>query len=607
MNGTVRHTGLVRLLEIAGAKPGLLILSALLSVAANVCLVIPLWGIYRILKELFLHAPRPDLVDQGLLLFWGGWAFGGLILALVLFYASTMSSHVAAFQIVYGLRVRLAEHLATLPMGFHTREASGGVKSVVGLAVERIELFVAHHIPDAVGAAVFPLVLLGGLFSIDPVLASVCLACLGVAWAVQSSAFAGGRGRALVRRYQEALEEMSSAGVEFVRGMPAVKVFGLTVRSFGSFHDAIQGYKSFVLGWTLQCRRPYSLFLLLVTSTVVFLLPAGLLLTARSPDQKAFALTLLPFLVLSPGLAIPMMKVLYLGSTFRLISEGVERVDRILDLKPLPVPEHPEEPAHDGVAFRDVHFSYPSLAGGEVIPALRGISFTAREGTVTALVGPSGSGKSTVANLIPRFWDVDEGSVSVGGVDVRRVSTETLMDRVSTVFQDVRLFQDTLEENIRMGNASASQEEVWAAARLARCHDFIQALPQGYATRIGEEGANLSGGEAQRVALARAILKDAPVLVLDEPTSFADPENEALIQQGLSALTRGRTVIVIAHRLSTIRRADQILVLDQGTIVQQGTHDELVAREGLYRRMWEAHVSAEAWSVASAAAKEVVR
>lgn len=594
-----RRRGLARLLEIAGARPWSLALSAVLAVGANICLVVPFWGIYRILEELFFHAAHPGAVDRGLLLQWGGWVFGALVGALVLLYGSYMASHLAAFRILYGLRMRLAGHLGALPMGFHTREASGAVKSVIGMAVERVETFVAHHIPDVVGAVVFPLVLLAGLFALSPALTLIALVPLAVAWVVQASAFSGERGVVLMRRYQESLEEMGSAGVEYVRGMPAVKVFGLTVKSFGAFHRAIEDYKRLVLDWTLQCREPYLAFVLLATSGAVFLLPAGLAILSRDPAAGAFSLTLLLFLVLSPGLSLPLLKVVHLGSSFRMISQGVERIDRILDTPPLPEPGVPAVPRHHGVALKNVWFSYPREDGTKGEPALQDISFVAKEGTVTALVGPSGSGKSTIAALIPRFWDVDRGEVSIGGVDIRRMEQELLMDRMSFVFQDVHLFLDTLEENIRMGNAKATPEEVRTAARLACCHDFIEALPRGYGTRIGDEGIALSGGEAQRISLARAILKKAPILVLDEPTSFADPENEAGIQRGLSALARGKTVIVIAHRLSTIRRADQILVLDRGRIVERGTHDALLGRGGLYRRMWEAHVSSSSWSVAS--------
>jgi ABC-type multidrug transport system, ATPase and permease components len=380
--------------------------------------------------------------------------------------------------------------------------------------------------------------------------------------------------------------------------MPAVKVFGLTVRSFLRFYDAIENLRRCTTGMARTYRGPMSLFAVIMSSLLAVILPAGVFVLSGAPDNQAFALTLLLFLTLAPGLSLPVLKLLYLGSDMRQVATGVERIDAILDEPPMPEPERPSGVTDHTVTFENVSFSYEeSKTVSTRREALRDVSFNAEEGAVTALVGPSGSGKSTLASLAARFWDPGTGSVRIGGTDLRAIGTDRLMTLVAFVFQDVHLFFDTIAENIRMGRPGATDEEVRRAARLACCHDFIEALPQGYATKIGEGGTFLSGGEAQRIAIARAVLKDAPILVLDEATAFADPENELNIQRGLTALMRGRTVIVVAHRLSTIREADQIIVLEEGRVTEKGRHEELLANNNLYARMWAAHTDAADWTL----------
>lgn len=585
-----------RLLEIAGEKRNLLIMSGILAVISTVLMFVPFLATYFIAAELLKHAASPNLSDMALIRHWGIWAFVSLIAALAFLYASTMASHVSAFKILYSLRVRLAKHLATLPMGYHTRQSSGAIKKTLELSVEKIEGFIAHQLPDFVGAAALPVLMLTAMFILDWRLALVSAVPIVGAYLLQSLVFYGKAGMESVKQYHNALESMNAAGVEYVRGMPAVKVFGLTVNTFLSFHNSIKSYRDFAVEYTRFCKHPYITFMTIISSLLSFIAPLGVFLLSGQPDNQAFALTLLLFLVLAPGVASPMMKLMYLGGNMRMISEGVTRIDEIFAQQPVAEPSAPKQPRSFDIEFQNVSFSYDSKDTSTRTEALSEVSFTAHEKEITALVGPSGSGKSTIANLIPRFWDVSAGTISIGGVDIREMGTEKLMETVSFVFQDVHLFYDTIEENIRMGHR-ATNEEVIAAAKAACCHEFIEKLPQGYQTKIGEGGTYLSGGEAQRVAVARAILKNSPILVLDEATAFADPENEEKIQQGLSSLIQGKTVIIIAHRLSTVREANRILVVDNGRIREQGTHEQLLGQNGLYRRMWNAHIDAGGWAL----------
>ncbi|AOT72016.1 ABC transporter ATP-binding protein [Geosporobacter ferrireducens] len=603
---TKKKTGISRLLEIAGEKRGLLILSGILSVISTILMFVPFAAVYFIVAELLKNAANPALSDMALIRQWGLWAILSLLGSLIFLYGGTMASHIAAFRILYSLRIRLAQHLAKLPMGYHTRQSSGAIKKTLELSVEKIEGFIAHQLPDLIGAVALPVIMLGTMFTLDRSMALACAVPIIAAYLLQSIVFYGEKGKAAMKQHHDALEQMNAAGVEYVRGMPAVKVFGLTAKTFLSFHHAITDFRDWAVEYTKFCKRPYIIFMTILTSILSFILPVGILLLSRQPDNQAFALTFMLFLVLAPGLSVPMMKLMYLGGNMRLISEGVERIDNIFAQKPVVEPEVPKTPKSYSIEFDHVSFSYDNQDAATRSEALTCVAFSAKEKEMTALVGPSGSGKSTIANLIPRFWDVTSGSIRIGGVDIREMGTEKLMEIVSFVFQDVHLFYDTIEENIRMGRRDATAAQVIEAAKAACCHEFIERLPQGYQTKIGEGGTYLSGGEAQRVAIARAILKNSPILVLDEATAFADPENEAKIQEGLRTLIRGKTVIIIAHRLSTIREADQILVVDGGQIVETGKCEDLVKQKGLYHRMWEAHMDAGAWALSKDQKTKVV-
>ena len=597
MEKSKKKKGLSRLFEIAGQRKGLLILAGLLSAGSAVCMLLPYWAVYEILKEFLSHGSNLSASDGTGITYWGWVTFGGLVGGLVLLYAALMSSHVAAFRILYGLRVRLSEHIGKLPLGYLNNTSTGAIKKTMDQNIEKIEGFIAHTIPDLVNVIATVVVMLVIFFSLDVWLTVVCLVVVVLSLFLQFSNFMGKRAREFMGIYYDAQEKMSASAVQYVRGMPVVKIFGQSVRSFRQFNAEIQAYKTFALKCCDTYQNGMIAFTVLLNSTVTFILPMGILLMQASPQSLSLAVVWLFFIIMGPGMASPVYKLTFLGGNTRDIDEGVNRIDRILEKKPVPEPEHPQVPAAYDVEFRHVSFSYENTEQGTRTEALRDVSFIASQGKITALVGPSGSGKSTVANLIPRFWDVEQGKICIGGADIRQIPTAKLMDMVSFVFQDTFLFYDTLYENIAVGSPDATKEKVIAAAKAAQCHDFIERLPQGYETRIGDKGVFLSGGEAQRICVARAILKNAPILVLDEATAFADPENEHKMQMALQSLIKDKTVIVIAHRLSSIVSAHQIVVMKEGRIVQRGKHERLSMAEGVYKNMWDAYTSAYHWTL----------
>ena len=592
-----KKKGLSRLFEIAGEKKGLLILAGILSAGSAVCMLVPYWAVYEILKELLTHGGNPADSDGAAMIRWGWIAFGGLAGGLVLLYAALMSSHTAAFRILYGLRVRLSEHIGRLPLGYLNNTSTGAIKKTMDQNIEKIEGFIAHTIPDLVNVVATVAVMLIIFFSLDAWLTAVCLAVVAVSLVLQFSNFMGKRAREFMGIYYDAQEKMSASAVQYVRGMPVVKIFGQSVRSFRQFNAEIQAYKTFALKCCDTYQNGMIAFTVLLNSMVTFILPMGILLMQANPQSLSLAAVWLFFIIMGPGMASPVYKLTFLGGNTRDIDEGVKRIDRILEKKPIAEPECPQVPASYDVEFRHVSFSYENTEQGTRTEALRDVSFIAPQGKITALVGPSGSGKSTVANLIPRFWDVEQGEILIGGVNIRQIATEKLMDMVSFVFQDTFLFYDTLYENIAVGSPTATREKVTAAAKAAQCHDFIERLPQGYDTRIGDKGVYLSGGEAQRICVARAILKNAPILVLDEATAFADPENEYKMQMALQSLIKDKTVIVIAHRLSSVVSAGRIIVMKEGRMAQCGKHEVLSVTEGVYKNMWDAYTSAYHWTL----------
>lgn len=592
-----KKKGLPRLFEIAGEKKGLLILAGVLSALSACCMLIPYLAVYQVLNNLLENAGEINNVNKEYLTDWGWIAFAGLIGGLLLLYGALMSSHMAAFRILYGLRVRLSEHIGRLPLGYLNNSSTGAIKKALEQNVEKIELFIAHTIPDLVNAAATVAVMFVLFFSLNGWMASACLLAIVISILVQFSLMFGRKSKDFFRQYFDTSEQMSASAVQYVRGMPVVKIFGQTVASFRQFSQSIYAFKKYALHVCDTYQPGMVWFTVLLNSIVTFILPVGLLLLSREPGNVVLAGVYLFFIILGPGVAAPFHKLTFLASNTREIDEGVSRLDAIFEEKPVPEPVIPQSPHKHDIRFEHVSFSYENTKETTRTEALKDISFTAHAGEITALVGPSGSGKSTIANLIPRFWDVTQGAIKIGGINIREIATEQLMDRVSFVFQDSFLFFDTLYENIRVGKPDATEEEVHAAARAAQCDEFIGRLPQGYQTLIGEGGVYLSGGEEQRVSVARAILKNSPILVLDEATAFADPENEYKMQLALQELIKDKTVIIIAHRLSSIISANQIIVLKEGEIVQKGVHAELSRKEGVYKKMWDAYTDAFQWTL----------
>ncbi|NKQ35181.1 MAG: ABC transporter ATP-binding protein [Chloroflexi bacterium] len=568
------------LFSLAGQHKGKLSLSALLAVLSAGLSLVPFYIIYLIAVELLEPPVEQALVWQLV------WYFVAAVIGrfLLLFVAMAVS-HIAAFNTLYDLRIKLAEELGRLPLGFFNRRTTGGIKKALSEDVERIELFLAHHIPDLAAGIALPLMTLILFFVLDWRMAIAALLPLPIAFIMLFLAYRDSE--TMMKTWQDSLEEMNGTIVEYVRGMPVVKIFNQTVQSFTRFQGSVYGYRDIVVKHTHKMAPPWGAFVAIVASPLLFILPTGVWLYLRGSLELSM---LLLFSILGAGYLNTLPKVISFSNWANLINDGVKRIDEILRQPPIQMPETPRLPQRYDIEFRDVGFAYDEKQ------VLKNINLKVAEGSVTALVGPSGAGKTTLACLLPRFWDIEEGEILIGGVNIKEMSPEMLMDKVSFVFQDIFMFTDSVFENVRMGKEGGTEEEIIAAAKLAQAHEFIEKLPKGYQTVIGEGGeTHLSGGEKQRIAIARAILKDAPIVILDEATAFADPENEAKIQDAFSRLLQEKTVIVIAHRLSSITDADQIVVIDEGQIVEQGEHAELLAQTTLYKRMWQAHTAAQDW------------
>lgn len=591
MDTNKRKTGLARLIGIAGTKRRLLIGAMLLAVITAIVQFVPIIAVYNILIELAEHALDPSLIDKAYIWLWSYIALGAFFAFGVLTFASLMLSHIAAFNILYEIRMQLVQKMVRLPLGFFSRRASGELKKIMSDDVERIELFIAHHIPDIVTALLFPLILVSYMFAVDWRLAIVVLAVLAMAFYVMGRMYTGKKIREVSKRYVETLGRMNASIVEYIRGIQVVKTFTESTNAYRKLNDDIKEYRKFANEVNVQYQPTYVGFLTILSSALLFIIPVAVWLLVGSASYATFVPVLLMFLFFGVAVFFPVLKLLWIGSFLNQNNMGVQKIDDILYMDEIEEPDIPRHPKDASVEFRNVSFAY------DTTPILKAISFISHPGTITALVGPSGAGKSTVAMLAARFWDVQSGEILIGGVPVKEIPTSVLMDNVAFVFQDNMLFFDTIEENIRMGNKTATFEEVARAACAAQCHEFIESLPNGYQTLVGEGGIYLSGGEAQRIALARAILKDSPIILLDEATAFADPENEGKILAAFSHLIKGKTVLVIAHRLSTITNADRILYVDKGVIAEQGTHEQLLALKGEYARMWETYNRAKRWTI----------
>ncbi|MDR1956624.1 MAG: ABC transporter ATP-binding protein/permease [Treponema sp.] len=587
-------TGMARLWELALRKKGLVIASCVFAVASVAVSFTPFIAIYYLIRELVRSAADLGSLDREYMIRLGWFACGGAGGAILLNFIALMCSHLAAFTTIYQLKLEFTRHIASLPLGFHTEHATGKLRKVADENIEKLEGFIAHQLPDLAGSFAMPVITLVILFVFDWRLGLASFVPILLSYLIQMTAFGNKNARIFVNQYQDSLEHMNNAAVEYVRGISVVKAFNQTIYSFRRFYEIITAYGKFCLDYTMNFEIFMELFMLIIGHVFVFLIPVIILLSGDATDYGAFALSSVFYLIFSVSLAAPFIKLLYVSQNGKVIQSGIERMDTMLDVPPLVETSAPRTSSAYSVSFDRVRFTYNGA--GEAV-ALEEVSFTAKQGEVTALVGPSGGGKSTLAHLLPRFYEVSGGAITIGGVDIRDMASEYLMSILSFVFQEVFLFKQSIMDNILIGNKNADREAAIAAAKAAQCHEFIQALPQGYDTVIGAKNIHLSGGERQRLVIARAILKNAPILVLDEATAFADPENEQKIQKALEELMHNKTVIIIAHRLSTVRGADKIVVIDQGRVAETGTHGELVNAGGRYRRMWEQYTGAMTWTL----------
>lgn len=585
--------GITRLVQLSGENKTILCLGSILSVFGTIVQLMPFLSVYQVMAELLRHAAMGSILDTKFMISWAFYGLGGLLVGYLLSYIGGMMSHTFAYRAVCGVRLKVAEHIGKLPMGYMNHNAVGKIKQVLDADVEQMEAFLAHQFPDFLSTVVMLIVLFIVMFSLNIGLAFACLIPIVVGFGCQLYTMIKIMKSGGIKENFDALENISSSSLQYVKGMPSIKIFGQTVKSFRKFYEDIISYRDFTTKMTEMIRPGYVRFRVLVLSIATFIVPVGLLIYLRSPENISFVVTFIFFLIVGPGASAPTLKLRSFSEGMNTVNESINRVEAVLNENILQEPEHGQLPTSYDISFQDVSFSYN--AGNKQI--LNHVTFTARQGAITALVGPSGAGKSTIAELIPRFWDVDRGAICIGGINIKDIATKDLMDLMSFVFQDSFLFTDTLYNNIALGKPNATRQEVEQAAKAAQCHDFIMALPDGYDTRLGNGGVFLSGGEKQRVSIARAILKNAPILILDEATAASDAENEYQIQKALQELIKNKTVIMIAHRLTTICNTNQILVVSNGSILENGTHDELLKRNGLYASMWGASVSSTTWKI----------
>lgn len=578
-----------RLMGYAGGHRVFTYASLALSAVSALMALLPFLYIWRILRDVL--AAAPDYTQAVNIPHYGWMAVLFAVLSYLIYVCALLCSHLSAFRVATKLRLAVTKHLAELPLGFTERFGSGQLRKIIQESTGAAETYLAHQLPDQAGAMATPAGLLVLLFAFDWRLGLLSLVPVFLGFAVMS-AMTGKRMEEKMRQYGNALAAMSNEAVEYVRGIPVVKTFGQSVFSFKRFKATIDEYEKWVVAYTKEMRRPMLLYTAAVNGVFAFLIAGGLLFT-RNGVTPEFLLNLLFYIIITPVISLTLTKIMYMSENKMVVADALSRIDSVLDAEPVPAFGQPQHPQNSSVTLRDVHFSYDGKA--EVI---KGVSMDIKPGQTVALVGPSGGGKSTLASLICRFFDVQGGSVSIGGADVRAIPKEELMDTVAFVFQNSKLLKGTILDNVRLGRPDATEEEVLAALKTSQCMDIIEKFPEGIHTVIGSKGVYLSGGEQQRIAIARAVLKNAPVLILDEATAFADPDNEAKVQAAFGALAKGKTVIMIAHRLSTVVHADCIYVVEDGRIAESGTKDELCARGGLFARMWQKYQSSVAWKVA---------
>ena len=588
-----KRSGLAQILDFAGNRKALTYLGCALSGVSQLLSFGPFVCIWFVARDLIDVAPN---WQEATSIAAYGWAAVALAAAsIVVYFCALMCTHVAAFRTASNMRKQTTEHLMHVPLGFFDTHATGELRRTIDGCAAQTETLLAHMLPDCAGSVVMVVGMLVMLFAFDWRLGLACLVAVAVSVCCLMSMMSG-QGMEFMKQYMGALTKMNKTGTEYVRGIPVVKVFQQTVYSFKAFHDAITEYAAMAQNYAVNfCRPPQVAQLTVLNGLVIFLVPVAILLAPGEGDFARFVTNFAFYAIFSAIIPTAMTKLMFMSEATQMAGDAMGEVGKLLATPVLRAPDAPKRAGGNDIAFDNVGFTYEGAAQ----PALDGVSFAVPAGKTVALVGPSGSGKSTAASLIPRFWDVSAGSVRVGGVDVRDMDPADLMSQVAFVFQTNRLFAQSLADNVRAARPSATDDQVLAALSAAQCDDIVAKLPQGIHTQLGTGGAYLSGGEVQRVALARAILKDAPIVVLDEATAFADPENEALIQRGMAHLAAGRTVLMIAHRLSTVVGADSIVVLDGGHVAEQGTHAQLIAANGLYARMWRNYEQAVSWKIAS--------
>ena len=584
-----KQSDLSRLMGYAGNYRYFTYASWVLSAVSALVALVPFVYIWKILRDVLNAAP--DYAQAVNIPHYGWMAVLFAVLAYLIYIAALMCSHLSAFRVATNLRLEVSEHLATLPLGFTETFGSGKLRKIIHESTGAAETFLAHQLPDKYNAMATPIGLLVLLLVFDWRLGLLSLVPVALGFVIMS-AMTGRRMADKMRQYGNALESMSNEAVEYVRGIPVVKTFGQSVFSFKKFKATIDEYEKWVIAYTKELRMPMMLYTAAINGVFAFLIVGGLLFT-RNGVTSEFLLNLLFYIIITPVISLTLTRIMYMSENELVVADALARVDSVLDAEPVPENDHPRHPKDASVSLKDVHFSYDGKTD-----VIKGVSLKIQPGQMVAFVGPSGGGKSTLANLICRFFDVQSGSVRVGEADVRDIPKEELMDTISFVFQNSRLLKGSILDNVRLGRAQATEAEVLAALKAAQCMDIVEKFPEGIHTVIGTKGVYLSGGEQQRIAIARAMLKNAPILILDEATAFADPDNEAKVQAAFAQLAKGKTVLMIAHRLSTVANADCIYVVQDGRITETGTKDELCAQNGLFARMWQEYQASVQWKVA---------
>ena len=594
-----------RLLSYAGKSRGLLPLSLILSGLSALVGFVPYIMVFFVMRDVISAVAAKEAVNTTALAGYGFWAVGSAAAGFVLYYAALMLSHATAFSIQENLSVLMAESLAELPIGWHITHVSGKVRKVFEKNVNQLETLIAHNLPDTAQNMVSPFAILVLMLVFDWRLGLISLLPLVLAFVVQMLLMRISANSGFMQKYEDALEQMNNAGTEYVRGISVIKTFNQSVYYFKNFYTSIMNYKEFVHKYSKSWENGYSIFLSLIKLGFLFLLPAALLMAGTAKLDPRFFYSFVFYLAFAPVTYTMLVKIMYANSFNQRSNDALNRIEDILQAPLTKEPEKSVLPEKYDIEFKDVVFSYKTETAGSAETdtgnkgrtAVNGISLHIPEHSLTALVGPSGCGKTTLVNLLGRFWEIDSGEISIGGVDIRGIKTSDLLHIVGFVFQENKLFKESIFENIRYGKKDASREEVLEALRKAECMDIIEKLPAGIDTVYGTKGTYVSGGEAQRLAIARALLQDAPVIVLDEATAFADAENEYKIKKTFDVLLKDKTVIMIAHRLSSVVNADRICVINEGKIAEEGTHNELLERKGLYATMWENFQKGIEWRV----------